>query len=141
MDYLRYEITKISGRKCFCHLQGGNFEFKIAVRTNTKKYLKKDNVIKGKFLNKLRSNIASIKSQFVLVENERKKKGGEEGRKKERKGGVWRKGELEMSVWLSFNYYYLYVCFFPFSLYNIYIYIYIKVVAKILSLTKKEEYS
>ena len=23
MDYLRYEITKISGREYFCHLQGG----------------------------------------------------------------------------------------------------------------------
>ena len=30
-DCLRHEITKISGRKCFCHLQGGNNEFKIAV--------------------------------------------------------------------------------------------------------------
>ena len=27
MDYLRYEITKISGRKCFCYLQGGDYEF------------------------------------------------------------------------------------------------------------------
>ena len=31
MDFLRYEITKISGRKCFCHLQGRNYEFKIVV--------------------------------------------------------------------------------------------------------------
>ena len=31
MDYLRYEIIKISGRECFCHLQGGNYKFKIAV--------------------------------------------------------------------------------------------------------------
>ena len=31
MDYLRYEITKISRKKCFCHLQGGNYEFKIAI--------------------------------------------------------------------------------------------------------------
>ena len=29
MDYLRYEIAKISGGKCFCNLQGGNYEFKI----------------------------------------------------------------------------------------------------------------
>ena len=26
-DCVRYEITKFSSRKCFCHLQGGNYEF------------------------------------------------------------------------------------------------------------------
>ena len=31
IDYLRYEITKISSKKYFCHLQGGNYEFKIVV--------------------------------------------------------------------------------------------------------------
>ena len=25
--YLRYEISKISSRKCFCHIQGENYEF------------------------------------------------------------------------------------------------------------------
>ena len=41
IDYLRYEITKISGKKCFCSLQGGNYEFEITVWTNTEKYLKR----------------------------------------------------------------------------------------------------
>ena len=30
-DCLKHEITKISGKKFFCHHQGGNSEFKIAV--------------------------------------------------------------------------------------------------------------
>ena len=28
LDYLRYKITKISRRNCFCHLQGRDYEFK-----------------------------------------------------------------------------------------------------------------
>ena len=31
MDYLRYEITKISGGKCFWHFQGGNDASKIVI--------------------------------------------------------------------------------------------------------------
>ena len=65
MDYLRYDIMKISGRKYFCHLLGGNREFKIAVQ----KIL--ENVMSSNvyFLNKSRRNIASIKSLFVNVES------------------------------------------------------------------------
>ena len=38
---LRYEITKISVRKCFCHIQGGNYYFKIAVRNEYIKIFEK----------------------------------------------------------------------------------------------------
>ena len=47
MDYLRYEITKILSRKFFfMSSSGGNYEFKIVVWMNTKKYLKKDDAMK-----------------------------------------------------------------------------------------------
>ena len=38
MDDLKYEITKISRRKCIYHLHDGNEGFKIVVWTNTEKY-------------------------------------------------------------------------------------------------------
>ena len=40
-DCLKYEIMKILGRKCFCHFQGGNYEFKIAVWNEYRKIFKK----------------------------------------------------------------------------------------------------
>ena len=60
MKLRKFQVESVLG-----HLQGGNYEFKIAVWTNTEKYSKKDYVMKHKFLNKLRRNIVSIKSQFV----------------------------------------------------------------------------
>ena len=87
MDYLRYEMMKISGRKCF-YLHSGNYEFKKCGLIEYRKTFEKDSVIKRKFsLNKLRRNIVSIKSQFVWEENERKKKWEVEERKKEGKKG------------------------------------------------------
>ena len=39
-DCLRYEIMKISGRKCFCHFQEGNYESKIEVWNEVKNIVK-----------------------------------------------------------------------------------------------------
>ena len=39
-NYLRNEITKISGGKYLGHLQDLNFEFKIMIWMNTEKYSK-----------------------------------------------------------------------------------------------------
>ena len=41
-DVLRHEITKIPGRKCLFHLQGGNYEFKIAVWNKYRKIFEKN---------------------------------------------------------------------------------------------------
>ena len=41
IDYLRYEMMGNSGRKCVCHLQGGNYEFKISVWINIQKIFEK----------------------------------------------------------------------------------------------------
>ena len=88
MDFLRYEITKISGRKCVLSSSRCEFEFEIVVWTNAETYSKKLRHELQYFLIKEKYSVykksVCIGGQWRM--KERKTEWGEEIRNEERKG-------------------------------------------------------
>ena len=93
MGYLRYEIMKISGRKCFCRLQGGSYEFKIAFWNEYRKILEKVTSW-NKFFKQIKEK-HSIYKKLICISGEWRMKEEMRGRgkKEEKKGGSLKKRE------------------------------------------------